>query len=178
MNFTFYLDECGDQGLARIDPGFPVFVLCGVLFKDGDYPTFCESVATCKTYFFGHSNVILHSRDIRKCEKEFCVLLNQDIKTLFYRDLNAIICETPYTIIAAAIDKFSYAERYAIVGQDPYDIALSFVIERMVFLLEGLKLKNIKVLVIIEKRGKKEDRKLAEHFENIRSKGTYYVSKV
>lgn len=66
---------------------------------------------------------------------------------------------------------------YTAAGQDPYDIALSFVIERMVFLLEGLRLVDKEVLIILEKRGKKEDRKLAEHFETIRSKGTFYISK-
>lgn len=177
MNFTLYLDECGDQGLGRIDPGFPVFVLCGILFNSIDYPAFCETVNACKTQFFGHSNVILHSRDIRKCEKEFCILLNSTVKSQFYQELNSIICKNPYTIIAAAIDKVRYSERYKAAGQDPYDIALSFVIERMVFLLEGLKLVKKGVLIILEKRGKKEDRKLAEHFETIRTKGTFYISK-
>lgn len=177
MNFTFYLDECGDQGLTKIDPGFPVFVLCGILFDDLHYTAFCESIDACKNDFFGHLNVILHSRDIRKCEREFCILLNDAVKLRFYTNINAIIRKNPYNIITAAIDKTAYSLKYALSGPDPYDIALSFVIERMVFLLESLKLKTKRVLIVIEKRGKKEDRKLAEHFETIRSKGTYYVSK-
>ena len=177
MNFTFYLDECGDQGLAKVDPGFPVFVLCGVLFDNVDYNAFCELVDALKNEFFGRSNVILHSRDIRKCEKEFCILLNGDVKSAFYKQINDIISESQYTIITAAIDKNAYCSKYTSAGPDPYDIALSFVVERMVFLLEGLKLKSREVLIVIEKRGKKEDRMLAQHFETIRNKGTYYVSK-
>ena len=58
---------------------------------------------------------------------------------------------------------------------DVYEIALSFVLERAVFCLDGLK--NCDDLeIIIEKRGKKEDLKLAKHIQKITQVGTYYVS--
>lgn len=36
-------------------------------------------------------NWILHSRDIRKCDKEFKILFDLDIKKQFYEDLYAIM---------------------------------------------------------------------------------------
>lgn len=177
MDFTFYFDESGDQGLSKIDPGFPVFVLCGIIFQDNDYAKFCSSLDELRVKFFGHHDLILHSRDIRKCEKEFCILLNDELKGRFYNCLNSIIEETPFKVIAAAIDKNKYIARYKEVVQDPYDIALSFVIERMVFMLDVPKTSDKRVKIIIEKRGKKEDRQLACHFESIMDNGTYYVSR-
>src|SRR5262249_44764364 len=45
-DYIAYFDETGDHGLDNIDPAFPVFVLCGWVFKIKDYlqkecPAFC-----------------------------------------------------------------------------------------------------------------------------------------
>lgn len=29
--YYLFIDECGDHNLAKYDPGFPVFTLCGIL---------------------------------------------------------------------------------------------------------------------------------------------------
>ncbi len=41
--------------------------------------------------YWGDQVVILHSRDIRKCDKEFKILFDLDIKKQFYEDLYAIM---------------------------------------------------------------------------------------
>ncbi len=67
-----YLDEAGDHSLESIDTSFPVFVL--VLFIC-DVETYSEKIVPAvyrlKFDFFGYEGVILHSRDIRKAQKEF-----------------------------------------------------------------------------------------------------------
>ena len=176
MDFTFYLDESGDHGLNNIDPGFPVFVLCGVLFHEPGYNQFCEDLNSLKTHFFGCTEIVFHSREIRKCEKEFWILKDAVRKTDFYERLNSIVRESSFRVIAAVIDKKQYIERYAQTAKNPYEISLSFILERLVLMLGQFKSAANRIRIVVEKRGKKEDRELELHFEELRRKGTYYVS--
>jgi hypothetical protein len=57
-----------------------------------------------------------------------------------------------------------------------YELALSFIIERSVFYLDALKIRDTELEIIIEKRGKKEDKRLEEHFQRLLARGTGYVS--
>lgn len=34
--YYLFIDECGDHNLAKYDPGFPVFTLCGILVSRQD----------------------------------------------------------------------------------------------------------------------------------------------
>jgi len=34
MKYHFFLDETGDHGLSYIDRNFPLFLLCGCLFRE------------------------------------------------------------------------------------------------------------------------------------------------
>lgn len=57
-----------------------------------------------------------------------------------------------------------------------YEIALSFIIERAIFCLDEKKNETKQLEIIIEKRGKKEDKRLDEHFQRLLARGTGYVS--
>ena len=70
-NTYFFIDESGDHGLTKINTDFPVFLLCGVLIKEEDYETVRQAINRLKHSIWGNKEVIFHSRDIRKCEKEF-----------------------------------------------------------------------------------------------------------
>lgn len=76
MNYYLFIDESGDHGLAKIDSFFPVFVLCGVLLSDNNYKDLNETFAAIKESSWKDKKVIFHSRDIRKCDKEFKILLD------------------------------------------------------------------------------------------------------
>ena len=56
-----------------------------------------------------------------------------------------------------------------------YELALSFMIERSVFYLDDINLPGKNLQIVIEKRGKKEDKKLDEHFQRLIARGTGYV---
>lgn len=59
-----------------------------------------------------------------------------------------------------------------------YDFSLSLIIERTVFSLDSLNSAGkLNLQVVIEKRGKREDRELSRHFQKVKSQGTYYVNK-
>jgi len=175
MKYFLFIHECGDHGLISTDSNFPVFVLCGVLISEEKLELINTGMDKIKSMFWGEKKVIFHSRDIRKCEKEFTVLFDSEIKKQFYESINKMVSESNYSIITSAIQKDNYIKRYGRLSNDVYEIALSFIIERTVFLIDDLPDYNKILEIIIEERGKKEDKKLYEHFQNLLSRGTGYV---
>lgn len=173
--YFLFIDESGDHGLVTLDPSFPVFLLCGMLTSEENYTTIRNQINSLKHEFWGKKEVILHSRDIRKCEKEFQILFNLDIKSKFYERINTIIEETKYRILASAINKSKYIKTYGKLSNDVYELALSFIIERAIFSLDEVKGVTKQLEIIIEKRGKKEDKKLEEHFQRLKARGTGFV---
>lgn len=174
--YYLFIDESGDHGLVNLDPDFPVFLLCGLLTSEDNYENTRNQINVLKNTFWGNKEVILHSRDIRKCNKEFQILFDNDIKQKFYLGLNAIVEESKYRIIASAIDKEKYIKTYGRLSNDVYELALSFIIERTIFSLDEVANQEKQLKIIIEKRGKKEDKKLDEHFQRLLSRGTGFVA--
>jgi hypothetical protein len=175
MNYIFFIDESGDHGLTKVDTDFPVFLLCGVLLNEEDYEAIRMSINALKNSIWGSKEVIFHSRDIRKCEKEFQKLFDLELKAKFYEELNKIIACSPYTIIASAIQKDRFIEQFGKLQDDVYEVALSFVIEQAIMALKR-KDEEATLSIIIEKRGKREDKKLDDHFQRIVGKGTGRLS--
>lgn len=176
MNYYLFLDESGDHGLKNIDPNFPVFVLCGIVISEPDYNSLIERFRTVKQKFWGEKKVIFHSRDIRKCQKEFQNLFDLEIKRDFYEQLNSAIENTNYSVISSVIDKTAFLKQYGKLKNDVYEVALSFIIERAVFFLDSTEMKINNCKLVVEQRGKKEDKKLRGHFDQLFQIGTYYIS--
>jgi hypothetical protein len=177
MNHFLFIDESGDHGLINIDENFPVFVLCGVLISEESYTRLSEEMSTIKEHFWRRKKVILHSRDIRKCEKEFQVLFDINVKQKFYKRINSMINAGDYTIIASAIHKDKHIKKYGKLAQNIYEISLSFVIERAMFALDDKQVQSDSLKIIIEKRGKTEDNKLKDYFNKLLQRGTGYIDK-
>lgn len=176
MNYYLFIDETGDHGLTTLNPDFPVFLLCGALIAENDYEQIKHSFNQIKTTLWRNKSVIFHSRDIRKCEKEFSILFDLEKKKWFYDNLNASIEKHKYILLASAIQKDKYIIRFGKLSNDVYELALSFIIERAIFYLDDLNDETNKLYIVIEKRGKKEDKKLEEHFQRLLARGTGYVS--
>ena len=171
MRYYLFLDESGDHGLTNLNPDFPVFLLCGILITEQDYEAFNRSMNQLKASIWGSKEVIFHSRDIRKCEKEFQKLFDLDLKKTFYTELNKIISESFYIVLASAIQKQRFVENFGKLEDDVYEIALSFVIEQAVLVLQDIPEAEA-LSIVIERRGKKEDKQLDDHFQRITGKGT------
>lgn len=170
-----FLDESGDHGLKTIDDNFPIFLLCGILISEENYKVIREEINKIKRKFWQYKEVIFHSRDIRKCNNEFQILFDLNVKQEFYKAINDLVSKDNYHIISSSIHKSAFIKKYGRLENDVYEISLSFVLERTIFCLDALK--NCDELeIVIEKRGKKEDLKLAKHIQKITQVGTYYVS--
>ncbi|MFH1656449.1 MAG: DUF3800 domain-containing protein [Candidatus Nealsonbacteria bacterium] len=175
MHYQFFLDETGDHGLSFIDPNFPLFLLAGCLFEYKELEKLENEINIFKKEFFGTTEVILHSRDIRKCEGVFQILFDLKIKEKFYKRFNNIINNTDFSIIGAGVNKEEHIKKYSKGAKDPYIISLGFIIERLIFCLDS-KSNLADVDIKIEKRGKKEDKQLLSQYNTILDRGTYYVN--
>lgn len=159
--------------MQTIDENFPVFVLCGVMFSAEAHAAFVDRMYQLKYDFWKSKGVIFHSRDIRRCEKEFQILLDLELKATFYQQLNSIIAESSYTVISAVIRKEEFIRKYGKLG-NVYSTSLSFLIERAIFFLDSQP-QPAELEIIVEKRGAREDKELSHHYNDVYTKGTYYV---
>ena len=176
MKYHLFIDETGDHGLSFIDKNFPLFLLCGCLFREDALKDFEAKINSFKIKYFKTTEVILHSREIRKCEGSFQVLFDLKLKEAFYKDLNKILEQSQYVIIGVGINKEEHIKKYGNQAKDPYSLSLSFIVERMMFCLDGLD-KYAAVDIKAEVRGRKEDEMLIAHFNSILDRGTYHVSR-
>lgn len=132
--YLLFIDESGDHGLVNIDINFPVFVLCGIIISADNYIILQNQIRDFKNKYWQTDKVILHSRDIRKCNNEFSILIDLNIKKSFYNDLNTIISSNNFLIVTSIIDKIKFINYYGKLFSDIYEISLSFVIEKLLLL--------------------------------------------
>ena len=173
--FVLYLDECGDQNLSSFDPQFPIFTLCGVVVSEEQDELLADRINSLKRDIWNNTNIILHSRDIRKCQNGFEVLFDLEVKKRFIESVNAILGDDIYIIICCAILKESYIRQYGKLN-DVYGLSLSYIMERVVFYLDSVGKDNIELRTVIERRGKKEDKSLLNYYNQLLDRGTYWVS--
>ena len=174
--YHYFIDESGDASLKNINKDFPVFVLCGVLISDSEYIKLSDMINNLKQDIFGSLGIILHSTDIRKCDKGFAKLFDLTLKERFYDQLNSIISVVDFKIISVIINKEEHMKMYGKLAEDPYELALTFMLERSIFATDNKT--NEVMQVIIESRGSKEDDQLAKRYSQIYDSGTYFVSDI
>ncbi|MDE6514001.1 MAG: DUF3800 domain-containing protein [Muribaculaceae bacterium] len=172
--YYLYIDECGDQNLENFNPSFPVFTLCGVLVSKANMRKLEDEFNALKVEFWGDQNVIIHSRDIRRCKNEFINLLDPDVKTCFYQRVNAILSNNGvYVIVACSILKEPFIRLFSNT-EDVYGLSLSYLIERSIFCVDD-NCETASIDIIFEKRGKIEDRTLTKFYNGLRVTGTKWV---
>ena len=171
----FFIDETGDHGLRFIDANFPIFLLVGCLFEIAEYEKISKNIHSFKRNFFGSDQVILHSRDIRKCEGVCKILLDIDIRKRFYTELNDIMCKTKFIIVAAAIDKRKYIQKHGNTTDNPYALCLSSVLEHLILIADEDPFVS-GISITIEKRGLMEDKQLIRDYNTVMNMGTLDMS--
>ena len=161
INYHLYVDECGDQNLEAFSPTFPIFTLCGILVRDDLVPQLEGQVRALKQEFWGNRQIILHSRDIRKCQNGFEVLFDLDVKRRFYESINQLLGQRGvYVIVSCSILKEPYIRQFGRFN-DVYGQSLSFVLERAIFCVDNQCPDGQgRISAIVERRGKREDKNL------------------
>ncbi len=166
-DYIIYVDESGDHGLTSIDPHYPVFVLVFCIFQKQEYiDKVIPAIVHFKMLFWGHSEVVLHEHDVRKPKKEFTILFDESVREAFMAGLNNLISNASFKVIAAVIDKKRLIKQYS-KPANPYEISLSFGLERAYRYLADIGQSDRKTAVIVEKRGTKEDEEMELAFRRI-----------
>ncbi|GAB2785237.1 DUF3800 domain-containing protein [Dyella kyungheensis] len=166
-DYIVFIDESGDHGLKSIDANYPVFVLCAALFNRREYiEAICPALNTLKMDFWGHDEVILHEHDIRKPKNQFAFLQDVANREEFQEKLSGFLAWARFKLVFSVIHKDRYVERYQ-VPRNPYDVAMSFVLERVFLDLHSKGQTNKRTKVIVECRGANEDAQLGEAFARI-----------
>lgn len=186
-----FLDENGSSDMKNIlkckanaksiDEGSKFFGLTSVLVEMDDINYLNQSTLNIKknhwppagkhTYSKCEKQVCLHSRDIRMKKLPFSMVKDYD-KLL--DDITTMIYSLPLSISAAFIDKEKLYDKYKGFSQNPYTISLTFILERLV----QRQLKDTdKLVIILESRGRLEDKFLLDSIVSLVTHGTPYVSK-
>lgn len=159
--------------MEKIDKHFPLFVLATIVVERVRYyEQIIPSMNRLKLKYWDHEGINLHSRDIRKSQGAFSILQNESLRKRFIAELTALMQNLPYTLFVVAINKRRHLQRYNDHAHNPYELALTFTLERILHFLEQSSETHLPV--VAEARGKNEDRNLQAAFYNLMSKGTYY----
>lgn len=174
--YKLYIDECGDSNLATYDCNFPLFTLCGILVPVSNVNGFNKAIDELKLEFWGRTDVILHSRDIRKCEKHFQILFDNDIKHRFYERVNDILTrQGVYVIICCSVLKEDCIAKHG-TDTDIYGTALKYVLQRSIFCVDDMSSEGATIDIVVERRGKVEDRALQNYYNGLRVTGMHYIT--
>lgn len=166
-DFVVYVDESGDHSLASIDAGYPVFVLALCIFHKRHYSEkIIPAIEKLKFNYFGHDSVVLHETDIRKQRGDFAFLSHLPRREEFLAWLSDIMVKSNFILIACVVDKNRLSRLDGEIS-NPYHIALDVCLQRLHDFLAEKGQQNLLTHVIVECRGKKEDRELELEFRRI-----------
>lgn len=170
-----FLDESGDHSLTKIDDQFPIFALAGCIFDEADYAQNASpKIDAFKLRHFNSTDVILHSREIRKCESPFNILLNATTKQKFYVDLNNVLTSLDFTIFASVILKKRLKDRVT-DPTNPYTLSMVYLMEHFLLHLEK---HNDVGYISAEARDPKANTDLLATFTDVINNGTTRGKKV
>ncbi len=178
--YYLFIDECGDHNLAKYDPGFPVFTLCGILVSRQNLNALNKAFEELKIEIFGTKNVVIHSVDIRKWRGPFSVLSDEALRTSFFEGIEKILRQNEaYVIVSCTILK-EQLSKFCVRGEedDVYGLSLSYLIERSIFCVDNEIRGSLRpeISIVVERRGKREDNKLLNYYNGLRNRGTKWVA--
>ena len=165
--FIVYVDESGDHSLQSIDENYPIFVLAFCVFYKRHYSEAIVPVLEkFKFNHFGHDQVVLHENEIRKEKGKFNIFRSKKEKNQFIEELTGIIEFSNFILISCTIDKCALSDR-AEAEANPYHTALAFCMEALYDFLKEKNQHEKKTHIVVECRGKKEDRELELEFRRV-----------
>lgn len=165
-DYIIFVDESGDHSLTSIDEEYPIFVLSFCVFQKTHYShKIAPALRMLKFDTFGHDMVILHEQDIRKKTGSF-YQMSKERREIFLEDLNILITEANFTLLATIIDKYKFRKEQT-EKTHIYHLAMELGLEKLYHFLLSHNQQNRLTHIICEARGRFEDRALASEFSNI-----------
>ncbi|MFZ5586166.1 MAG: DUF3800 domain-containing protein [Thermodesulfobacteriota bacterium] len=171
-----FLDESGDHSLEVIDSQYPIFVLGGcIMALDYHQEILTPMLNDMKKRLFGHTNVIIHTADLVRCRGEFRKMTDKSFREIMLSEINKIMSEAEYTVLATVIKKFDHLDMYGLAAKDPYMLALDTLVERFVFEIKARGGRE-QAVIVAESRDETLDNLLRLSWMDLRTSGTRYVS--
>lgn len=175
-DYIVFADESGSPTLENPDPTYPIFVLAFVIAKKKTYiEKITPDFQKLKFDFFGHDQIILHEREIRRqtgCFARF--QRDSESRVRFLDKINSLV-EKAEIHVAVSVSKKLEMQNRVDDAWSPYDIGLAQCMESTAkFLSEVLQLGST-IHVVFESRGAKEDRHLELQFRRVATGGDPYV---
>ena len=178
IDYVMFIDENGNNDISRIlqfisqrknvDINDRFFTITGCIFKKNDYKVAKDELNNLKNKYWNNGTfeyngkiqkVCLHSRDIRKRIGPFSPsLINYDE---FINELSKLIERLKYTIISVSINKEDYLLKH--YNYNVYNTAMVFLVQRYIYVMKN----NSRGLIMLEGRGKKEDKILLDEMKHI-----------
>jgi len=170
---VLFLDESGDHNLSVIDPTYPLFVLGGVIV-DQAYAAgpMEDAFRRFKRNLFGRDDLVLHTADITRNRDGFENLKERAFRERFYRDLNALLRELQFQVVACVIRKQDHLARYGVAALDPYMLSLDVLVERFCMDIGNREGSGV---IVAEKRDPTLDRELEIAWLNLKVQGTRFI---
>lgn len=170
---VMFLDESGDHSLTVIDPQYPLFVLGGVVV-DQSYAEgpLSDAVRLFKRRVFGREDICLHTADIVRNRNGFEAMRESSFREKFYRELNALMAQLEYKVVACAIRKDAHLARYGLAALDPYMLSLDILVERFCIEIGNRAAGGI---IVAEKRDATLDHQLDLAWLNLKIQGTRFL---
>jgi hypothetical protein len=169
-DYIIYADESGSPVLTADQHDFPIFVLVFLIIEKTKYcGSLVPALQRLKFEFVGHDQLVLHERDIRRQSGAFAFLqVSQKIRERFMEEISKIVVAADFHLACTIIDKTRLSAKYT-QPWSPYDLALTFTMEKAANFLVTKKQTGREVNVVFEARGAKEDDHLTAEFFRIAS---------
>lgn len=177
-NLTYVLKQISNDKEITEDDKY--FTITGCIFTKEEYISAKKKIKLLKNkywqdgYFYDKKlkqdrAVCFHSRDIRKhdnCFNESVINYNE-----FMVDLTDTMKSISCKIISISINLYEYLKKG--YTHNVYNVAFDFLLERYIYATDN----NKKGIIMLEARGKEEDKKLLEHISKVINKtGTKKIS--
>ena len=173
---TVYLDECGSYSLASPE-AFPAFALGAAIIRDDEYQSIDQNWKEWKLRNLESADIVVHEPDARKRTGRFGSVSGE-----VFNSLEAELASLNFAAVVCVIRRPEYLLAYGANPPDkslpthPYLMALDFLMERIVMVLDRQFGGSVGATVIAESRGPKEDAVLALEFARLHLDGTSYIS--
>lgn len=175
--FRIFIDEVGHHDLkSSDDPNERYLSLTGVImrlsYESGEFTTALNAV---KMQVFGRTDFAFHRRQlIDATDPPYVALTDAPVRQQFNEMMIRLLADSSYRVFTVVIDKKEHKRKYAVWRFHPYHYCLTVVLERYVQLLGRMRVVGD---VMMESRGKKENRQLEAAFRYIYERGTEHVPK-
>jgi hypothetical protein len=172
--YRLYIDEVGNHDLTHADdPNQRFLSLTGVILESRYVLDVLQiEMDQIKRQFFQRDPdepVVFHRKELVNRRPPFEALRDAEIEKQFNTSLLTALARWDYRVVTVVIDKKSHRDQYQAWHFHPYHYCMTVMLERFVlFLHYG----NHRGDVMVEKRGGKEDQKLAESYTRLYQRGT------